>query len=940
MSQTQSSARVRLVPVFVLFFLSGASSLIYEVIWQRKMMLVFGASAPAITAILTAFFCGIAFGSWGGGKLLARHQHRFPTLRFYAFVELWIAAWGVAVPVLLHGMNALFVGMFGAFEPGPGVSLVARFVMALLVVLPATLGMGATVPIMSRVINEAGPGIGRSVGLAYGVNTIGAVIGCLLAGFVLIKELGMQGSLFLAATLNFAVVVIAFAQSRGTGVSAAPEGDTPRAPMAWTKERALLVAAYFVASFIALAFEIAWFRALAIFNSNTITTFTVGLAVYLAGFSLGSLLLYPWLERRFSGLKMLLFSTLSVGVASLALVWFAQDATNWVRNSLYVSLRAAGGPAAGVALMETLNSLYLMFVPTLFMGLGFPATCQAIIERTDQRPGEHDNAPLLGGAEGGSVANPAPPSHPTREQILPLPKGEGRGEGEGNIIPSAVLPILSGFVYLIGNLGAMLGAFLTGLWFIPSVGLMEMHGWLAAASLLLGVLLLQLGPFRARLAGQGVCAALAVAAILGGHSLVPFVRGGNVARVNDVWRYVTDSGQPQPESIIRYQAGSSATVSVKEVRRPGGDQTWRRIYVDDQAVASTFVDGQIDAKMLAHIPFLLHPHPQSALTVGFGSGGTSWSMTLHGVQTDVVEIEPEVVRSAHLFEAQNHGVLQSPQLRVILDDARNHLHVTRKRYDVISTDVTNLEYKQNSSLYTREYFELMKARLADGGIACAWIPLGGLADRDVDPYLGILLRTWQSVFPHASLWFMDQTHTRFAILIGTPQPLRFDCQRLKRAFASDPVRADLAAIGVLHTFQFIHFAHLIDDGYREYTGDGPLHTDDRPILEFTEISGFFAAGDKRQHRISDLWKFKPKDLRARLVNLSDADLPELDRYERFAQVWGGFIHRSAQPPQTRAERKAFLEAGLASIREALRLVPDYPYAQQKLREYEEMLEGL
>src|SRR5262249_13658606 len=151
---------------------------------------------------------------------------------------------------------------------------------------------------------------------------------------------------------------------------------------------------------------------------------------------------------------------------------------------------------------------------------------------------------------------------------------------------------------------------------------------------------------------------------------------------------------------------------------------------------------------LAHLPLLLHPDPRRALTVGFGSGGTSHSMTLHGVDVDCVEIEAKVPAAADCFTSENHGVRSHPRFRLVLDDARGWLRVAPVHYDVIVTDCTNIQYRSNGDLYTVEYFRLMKDRLGAGGVAAAWVPANGIRDAD----LRTLIRSFREVFPHASVW--------------------------------------------------------------------------------------------------------------------------------------------------------------------------------------------
>jgi spermidine synthase len=240
---------------------------------------------------------------------------------------------------------------------------------------------------------------------------------------------------------------------------------------------------------------------------------------------------------------------------------------------------------------------------------------------------------------------------------------------------------------------------------------------------------------------------------------------------------------------------------------------------------------EIDSKLLAHIPLLVHPHPQTALTVGFGAGGTSFSMLEHGLErVDVVEIEPAVVAANQFFLDLNFDVIHNPRLRVILEDARNYLLLTKTRYDVISTDVTNIRYRSNSSLYTREYFALLQSRLAPGGVAAAWIPLSELTERD----LQTLLHTFQDVFPHTTLWYSQSKMDHFAVLVGTSEPLTLDFAALQPRVRR--VLPDLSRVHAYNAYVVINMLMLDEAGVRAASSAAPVHRDLRPVLDFTAPS--------------------------------------------------------------------------------------------------------
>ena len=322
------------------------------------------------------------------------------------------------------------------------------------------------------------------------------------------------------------------------------------------------------------------------------------------------------------------------------------------------------------------------------------------------------------------------------------------------------------------------------------------------------------------------------------------------------------------EHCVHYAVGDSATVNVGRCMYQG--RLHHTLYVDSQDVASTYPAALRDAKMLAHLPLVLHPNPTRALTVGFGSGGTSYSMTLYDVDVDCVEIEREVVNAAKYFQQNNHGVLDHPRLHVIIDDARNYLHLTPHRYSVISTDCTNLQYKSNGSLYTVDYFKLLKSRLTPDGIATAWIP-GGNAPGD----FMVLIRSFQTVFEHTSVWYVPTTMTTFFILIGTPEPLRLDLDQIVARMAVPRVAADLAEIDVTSPSDLLANFLAGPDRLKSMLARFEIHTDDRPILEYRaartflaqtfprNLGNLLALGDKIEHYLDpgSIRRLAPGELR-------------------------------------------------------------------------------
>lgn len=432
----------------------------------------------------------------------------------------------------------------------------------------------------------------------------------------------------------------------------------------------------------------------------------------------------------------------------------------------------------------------------------------------------------------------------------------------------------TGSLYFWGNIGSLFGIIVFGLFVIPYAGLTGSLMILVALSSLVGVWLLPRST-RVRLATVASC----VAALALWATLPPFAQTtGTVRRLpNGTYGEFKDGGLQN--KILRYHEGRTSTITIRESLSDDGVTRLRRVYVDEQRVAATDPDAIVDSKMLAHLPAMLHPHPQRALSVGYGSGGTSWSLTTHNLQARTVEIEGEVLRSAQLFPYRT--VWDMPNFKAIHNDARDHLQTTDERYDFISTDVTNLQYNQNSTLYTVEYFKMMRDRLTGDGIACAWIPMSSISPES----FRTLLATFQHVYPHASLWLMNEMPTYFGILIGTKGPLKIDMARMAAAMENPAVRGDLATIGIDHPYQVADDLLLDEGGMRAFTAGAPLHTDDDPVLEHSASYHNYLYYNHFVDNLLGTLRYRPATPGELVTGLSPKERADFDRAWAASTDW-------------------------------------------------------
>ena len=329
----------------VLFLFSGASALIYQVVWLRLLSLVFGVTVYAASAVLAAFMAGLAIGSAVAGRVADRVRH---PLAWFGAAELLIAITAILSPLALDLIGSLYVRL-ATGSTSPAALTVARVACSALVLLPPTVLMGATLPLVLRSSLAGTTAVGERVSLLYGLNTCGAIAGALLAGFVLIGAVGLTRTLYLAALLNALVGTTALVLSRRSGhgaVANRPTALNPNAPDPTNRRNPsnLVPAVFLLSGFTSLALEVVWFRTLVLYFPATTYAFTAMLATVLAGIALGSLAVAPVLRRREPTL--LLFGLLHAGIGVGAAAGFVALASSYSGSTSLA--RVVGGAAVTI----------------------------------------------------------------------------------------------------------------------------------------------------------------------------------------------------------------------------------------------------------------------------------------------------------------------------------------------------------------------------------------------------------------------------------------------------------------------------------------------------------------------------------------------------------------------------------------------------------------
>ena len=713
------------------FFVSGAAALAYEVAWSRALLLVLGSTAASSAVVLGTFVGALGFGARWGGRLAERHAR---PLLLYGLLEIGAGLWALlAVPVayLLEGPYVALAG--GA----PGiVQTLLRVVVALIVIAPAAFLLGATLPAMVRHWVRQDGDTGRQTAWLYGANTLGAVAGCLFTGFVAVAAWGVAGTVWRAAAVAIAVgLVTAFIGRRREN----PATDEPRATMkpsghADRGRTAGLVALF--CGFVGLGIEVVGFRILVFFLEGFTVTFAAMLGVFILGLGLGSLVLGPVLvrstrpARTIGGLLLFVCATLLFDL--YVVIPSLEHWMHSIRDSAYAGAATPDDIAAGLRLTSLLGAALLFLVPAILLGPTF-ALCVRWAELAGDAPGHAVGRTYLWNSGGSLLA-----------------------------------PLVCGFLLM--PLFHVTGTWLLLALMALPVGLLlarwddayEGHG----ARRSFAPLLLRLSPLLAL--GTG---ALLLAFGLPGADAESLVRASVVMHDKPERRF------------IHAVTDSVTTASVIE-----GHIGERYLYTDDFAAAATGRHYRY-MRMLGHLPAVLAKKPENAMVIAFGTGTTAGAVARHPEvkRLEVVEVSPAVLELAGFFTEANRDVLEDERVVVVPDDGRNALLLHEPDLDLITLEPLMPYAPAGYPFYTRQFYELAKARLREGGVLCQWIPVHAMPSG----LYAAFVRAFFEVFPEGSLWFFEQS-TALIGRKGTEQPDALTIQTRLQGVADDLADAGFA----------------------------------------------------------------------------------------------------------------------------------------------------
>ena len=715
----------RWMPALLLLFVgSGCAALIYEVVWLQLLQLSVGSSAVSLGILLGIFMGGMCLGSLLLPRLISARHH---PLRVYAALELGIGVLGLVVLFVVPLIGGAYTTIAGTGQA----SLFLRAIVAGICLLPPTILMGATLPAIARWV-EATPSGVSWLGYFYGGNLAGAVMGCVLAGFYLLRVFDMPTATFVAVAINVAVAALALGLARATPYVPAAVGS---AVSVAAPESRLVYVAIALSGMTALGAEVVWTRILSLLFGATAYTFSLILAVFLVGLGIGSTI-GSELARRVASPRVALGWCQLLLCATIAWAGYATGSSlpYWPINP------SISTSTVFTFQLDLMRAIWVMLPSAILWGASFPLALGAVAQR---------------------------------------------GQDPGRLVSG---------IYAANTVGAIIGALVTGLVLVGTVGSQVAQQVLIGLSAMSGLLVL----VGIEATGQGKSALRARTAAM-------LVIGTCVAAV-----LLARVVPPLPGLLVAYGRYSATWVGLNEIIYVGeGITAAVAVSRTSEGVLNYHNAGKVQAssepqdmklqRMLGHITTLVPENPAKVLVIGCGAGVTAGAVSIDPRVTDqtIAEIEPLVPQVVSTyFSEHNFDVVRNPKVRIHLDDARHYLLTTDETFDAITSDPLDPWVKGAATLYTREFFEEVKAHLNPGGVVTLFVQLYESTDAAVKSEIG----TFLEVFPNGAVFANTVNGQGYdLVLFGQLGDRRINIDAVQARLDAPegaPIKSSLAQVGI------------------------------------------------------------------------------------------------------------------------------------------------
>jgi len=763
--------------LYCLFFMSGLSALIYETVWVRQLSLIFGSSHLSASILISTFMLGLALGSRFAGIWADRTKD---LLRIYLYIHIGISLSAAVSPGFIWIIDKLFISLAGIYDVQWFLISISGIISFCFFIIPVFL-IGATFPVMVKLFDTDHEYVGIRSAKLYSINTIGAITGVVLSSFIFMRYFGITQTLYIAVFVNAGIAAFAYFvlpgklkfndETYGWALPSNFIGTRTSGNSRLVKSGIFYI--IFISGFSGLILQQVWIKLFLVILGSTIYSFAIVLMAYLLGLVIGSYLTVFYLKRSKTRNFHLSFISLMIAVLTLVTYSFFDN----LGGITYVIVSLLNEVPAYAFFIQLLTTLVFMLPVTILLGSILPL-------------GIH----------------------------LYLDKNNGIGKRTGTI-------------YMINSAGSALGALLGGIVLLRFFDLKEVLIMTCLLNMS-AFLYLSYNRYRTR---KILWLSYSFASILVIFILINTSNLNNGKLLNGFYyqQKRLSSGyeveKVSGDELVFFKEGVNSIVSVHKK----GDLL--ALKINGKADASNLKEDQQTMLLTGHLPSLFYPgEPRNALIIGIGSGITIGAALCHPFnEIDCVELEEAVYEASRFFHLENKNYFENPRVKVHIEDARNYVRKSKKKYDVIISEPSNLWIAGMANLFTTEHYQNCLALLSERGVFGQWIHYYSLKEEE---FL-TLVKTFSEVFPNVQCYKAGETDV---LLIGSKEPLYFDIRMTVQKLHNRPyVLADLRKFGIsepwtLGVLYMTDREHLLLKSSRV-----TVMSDNNPYLEFTAPFSLF-----------------------------------------------------------------------------------------------------
>jgi spermidine synthase len=781
----RQSSRLHLI-VVALFIFSGLASLVYQVVWFKQLSYFLGNTTYSQSVVLATFMGGLALGAWYWGKRADKFTNN---LRLFALLEIALALYCFFYNPIFNFTEGQFTSFVRYFELASDSAsvLFLKLVVSSSTMLFPTFLMGGTLPVLVRFLNNQSSQIGTNVAILYFVNSLGAVLGTVFAGFFLLQVFGLRGSIYIGASFELAVGLLALLVSRNYVESKQVAADVNRkvevqhdAPLSPRQYKLILWMAG-LTGLCAMMYEVGWLRILIPILSSSTYSFTIILTVFITGITLGSYLVYRYQDRITHAMRFVAYCQLGI-VLSILITLPVYERVPFLLWKLVSGSEVIQANYSLYLAIQFVFIFLLMILPTVFMGMSLPILSRIAIRRISD---------------------------------------SGQTVGQ---------------VFAINTLGTVIGSIAAGLLFIPFIGILHtielalvINGVVALMAIRNGADI-QAKWKRLLALGTGVAALFYL-------FTVNQENWAHAIMISEIPRKINRhephgsfdeffEESKKLNKLLFYKEGVGGTIVVGEHSN--------QIFLVTNGKGDANSQGDLRTQVsLGLTPVTLHPSPDSIFVIGFGAGTTIGHAASHPAvrYADVAEISAEVIEASSFFEIVNNKPLQNKKVNVIRDDGVSALRLSNKRYDVIISQPSNPWSAGVGNLFTDEFFRDCKKHLRPGGMVAQWFSLYEMDDKS----LQLILRTALNQFSYITLWHIGKSDI---LLMCSDAQQDFDLFQIQESFFQ--AQEGFNMIDIYSVSAFLSQQLTADMGaIRGYAGEGVINSENHPLLELWAPKAYF-----------------------------------------------------------------------------------------------------